>query len=123
MNIFRPLTRHVSPSRTAVVRIAATSEPASGSVIAIAPIFSPAIAGTSHRSRCSSVPKCARAGVAMCDCTEIAIGIAVAAAEPRGVVQAEETQLAAPPEQRIGELARALPLVDVRPDLRVDEAA
>jgi hypothetical protein len=35
MNILRPLMRHASPSRTACVRIAATSEPASGSVMAI----------------------------------------------------------------------------------------
>ena len=122
--------------------IAATSEPASGSVIAIAPIFSPAIAGTSQRSRWSSVPKCASAGVAMSVCTEIAIGIArraapgelldehepgrevaVAAAEPRGVVEAEEAELAATAEQRVGEAAGPLPLVDVRADLGVDEAA
>ena len=45
MNILRPLTIHVSPSRTARVVMSATSEPASGSVIAMAPIFSPAIAG------------------------------------------------------------------------------
>jgi hypothetical protein len=35
----------------AEVRIEATSEPASGSVIPSAPIFSPAIAGTSQRVR------------------------------------------------------------------------
>ncbi len=78
MNILRPLTRHASPSRTACVRIAATSEPASGSVIAIAPIFVPAIAGRSQRSRWSSVPNSPSAGVAMCVCTEIAIGMAPA---------------------------------------------
>ena len=43
--IFRPLTIHVSPSRSARVVIDATSEPVSGSVSAIAPIFSPRIAG------------------------------------------------------------------------------
>jgi len=45
MNILRPLTIHVSPSRTARVEMFATSEPASGSETVIAPIFSPAIAG------------------------------------------------------------------------------
>jgi hypothetical protein len=41
----------------AVVAMPATSEPAPGSVIPSAPIFSPAMPGTSQRSRCSSVPK------------------------------------------------------------------
>ena len=45
MNIFEPLTTNSSPSRIAVVRIAATSEPASGSVMPRQPIFSPPIAG------------------------------------------------------------------------------
>ncbi len=56
MNVFSPLSTHSSRSETALVVIAATSEPAPGSVTASAPMRSPAIAGTSHRRRCSSVP-------------------------------------------------------------------
>ena len=41
MNIFDPLSTQWSPSRRAVVRIAATSEPASGSVTATAVRISP----------------------------------------------------------------------------------
>jgi hypothetical protein len=45
MNIFEPLTSQPPSTRFALVLIPATSEPASGSVIASAAIFSPAIAG------------------------------------------------------------------------------
>ncbi len=43
----------------------ATSEPAPGSVIPSAPIFSPAIPGTSQRCFCSSVPKLKIGGIAI----------------------------------------------------------
>ncbi len=43
MKIFDPLITYSSPSRRAVVRIPATSEPAPGSVIPRQPIFSPRI--------------------------------------------------------------------------------
>ena len=43
----------------------ATSEPASGSVMPSAPIFSPLIPGTSQRCFCSSVPNFQIGGVAM----------------------------------------------------------
>ena len=46
MNVFEPLITYSSPSRIAVVRIPATSEPAPGSVIPRQPIFSPLIPGT-----------------------------------------------------------------------------
>ncbi len=45
MNILLPLITHSSPSRTARVRMPATSEPASGSVTATAQTFSPRISG------------------------------------------------------------------------------
>jgi hypothetical protein len=53
------------------VRRLATSEPASGSVIPRAPIFSPRIAGTSQRCFCSSVPNFHTGGVAMLVCAPI----------------------------------------------------
>ena len=52
-----PLITHSSPSRTAVVRIAAGSEPASGSDIAKAGDHSPLAQRGSRRSRSSSEPK------------------------------------------------------------------
>ena len=55
-HIFWPSTRKSSPSRTAFVRIAETSEPQPGSDIENAPRTSPvAIRGSSDRF-CSSVP-------------------------------------------------------------------
>ena len=142
MNIFVPVMRHTSPSRTARVRIAATSEPASGSVIAIAPIFSPAIAGRSQRSRCvvgAELRERGRRHVGLhrdrhrdrgrtrarqlLDEHDAGGEVAVAAAPLRGVVQAEEAELAAAPEQFVGEVPGRFPLVDVRPDLGVDEPA
>src|SRR5581483_3981706 len=47
-----------SPSRLAVVRMPATSEPASGSVIAKQPIFSPETSGGMNFFFCSSLPNC-----------------------------------------------------------------
>ena len=46
-------------------RMPATSEPAPGSVIPSAPIFSPAMPGTSQRCFCSSVPKLKIGGIAI----------------------------------------------------------
>ena len=55
-HIFVPLTTYSSPSRTARVRIACTSEPHSGSVIENAPRSSPVAIRGRQRSFCSSVP-------------------------------------------------------------------
>ena len=65
MNVFAPLTTYSPSSRRAKVLMPATSEPAPGSVIASAPIFSPLIAGTSQRCFCSSVPNLKIGGVAI----------------------------------------------------------
>ena len=65
MKVFEPLTTQPPSTRSAVVRIEATSEPAPGSVIPSAAIFSPAIAGRRKRSCCSSVPKLKTGGVAI----------------------------------------------------------
>ena len=46
MNVFEPEIRYSSPSRTAFIRIPATSEPAPGSVIPRQPILVPLIPGT-----------------------------------------------------------------------------
>jgi hypothetical protein len=73
MNIFRPLITHLSPSRTAVVWMLATSEPASGSVMARQAIFSPRIDGTRYRCFCSSVPNRSIGGVAISVWTPMAI--------------------------------------------------
>ena len=71
MNVLEPLITYspVASSRTARVLIPATSEPASGSVIPIARIALPAIAGAAHVCFCSSVPKARIGGIAMSVCT------------------------------------------------------
>ena len=61
------------PKRRAVVRMLARSEPASGSVMAIAAIASPAIAGARNRRFCSSVPNRETGGVAISAWTATAI--------------------------------------------------
>jgi hypothetical protein len=60
-----PLITQSSPSRTARVLIAATSEPASGSVTAMALTTSPRIDGTRYCCRSPSLPKSCSEGVAM----------------------------------------------------------
>src|SRR5205823_5636148 len=49
--------------------------------------------------------------------------VAVAPAEAGRIVQAEEAELTAPAEQRVGEVSCSLPFVHVGTDLRVDEPA
>ena len=125
------------------VRIPATLEPASGSVIPSAPILSPRMPGTIQRWRCSSVPKLNTGGIAI-----VAWALRPAATPPEpperdsssiqtaswtavppwppyllGELEAEEPELAAASEQLPRELARLLPLVDVGGDLLADEPA
>ncbi len=56
MKHFRPLRTYPPSTSRATVRMPATSEPAPGSVIAIAPLMSPAANGGSQRARCSAEP-------------------------------------------------------------------
>ena len=130
-----------SSARTARVLIAATSEPASGSVIPRQRIFVPAIAGTSHSCFCSSVPNARIGGIVMSVWTAIPIAmpararvdellgederagvVAALAAVALGLVEAEEAELAHPPEDPVGE-GRLLPLVGVRRELLQHERA
>ena len=62
MKVFEPLSTQPSPSRTAVVWMPCRSEPAAGSVIAIAVISSPEQNPGNQRARCSSVASLARYG-------------------------------------------------------------
>jgi hypothetical protein len=57
MKVLLPLMTHSSPSRTAVVRQALTSEPPPGSVMATARMVLPAQMSGSQRCFCSSVPR------------------------------------------------------------------
>ncbi len=60
MNVFAPLITHSSPSRTAFVVIPWRSEPAPGSVIAIAPIIAPEARPVRYFSFWACVPKAMR---------------------------------------------------------------
>ena len=70
-----------------------------------------------HRDRAGAAPG------QLLDEEEARGEVAVGAAPGGGVVEAEEAELAAPAEHRVGEEAGRLPLVDVRADLRVHVAA
>ena len=74
MKSFEPLMTHSSPSRTARVRIPATSLPASGSVTAMDVTTSPRMAGSRYRAFRASLPYRCNAGVDMDIWTAIAIG-------------------------------------------------
>ena len=73
---------HSSPSRTARVRMPATSLPASGSVTAMAATMSPRIAGRRYCSLSSWLPKRCSDGVAMSVCTLTAMGMPPQPARP-----------------------------------------
>ena len=55
MNVLAPLMMYSSPSRTAVVAMDATSEPAPGSDMASARMVRPLMIPGSQRSACSGV--------------------------------------------------------------------
>jgi hypothetical protein len=65
MKVFSPSITQASPSRRAVVRRRATSEPPPGSVMASAAIFSPARTSGTMR-RCSAGLPCATTGGSRC---------------------------------------------------------
>ena len=69
MNILEQLITQEAPSRTARVLMPATSEPAPGSVTAMAATCSPRMAGTRYCSFSASLPNRWSAGVAMSVCT------------------------------------------------------
>ena len=120
----------------------ATSEPAPGSVIPSAPIFSPRDPGHEpalllllgaevedrrHRDRGVGVEpggdaaRAARARQLLDPDRVVQVGAALAAVL-LGELEAEEAELAAAGEELARELARLLPLVDVGGDLLGDEA-
>jgi hypothetical protein len=69
MNSLLPSSTNESPSRRAVVRTPATSEPAPASVTATAVSVAPLTIPGSQRDFCSSVPALTRCGDAMSVCT------------------------------------------------------
>ncbi len=70
IHIFRPDSTQSVPSRRAEVRIAAGSDPASGSVRPKQPIASPAAIPGSHSCLCASDPHRQIANIASEPCTE-----------------------------------------------------
>ena len=73
IHILLPLMTYSSPTRRAVVRMLATSEPQPGSLTPSAPMRSPASAGTRNSRFCSSVPSAPMTGVAICAWTRSAM--------------------------------------------------
>ena len=69
IHCFVPVIVQPSPSGSAAVRSEAASEPASGSVSANAPIFSPRASGGTNRDLCSSVPNVRIGSVTALVCT------------------------------------------------------
>ena len=143
MNVFEPLTTQPPSTFRPLVRIEATSEPAPGSVIPSAAIFSPAIAGRRKRSCCSAVPKLKTGGVAMPvwapspaptppQIPAAASSSAQTASWSQSppwppsslrVLEAEEAELGGAVEELARELAALLPLALLGDDLALDPAA
>ena len=96
IHILEPLITHSSPSRTARVRMPATSEPWSGSLTAMEATISPRIAGARYCSFCSWVPKRASDGVAMSTCTPSAIGSAPWSQRPNSSARMTVNMCSAP---------------------------
>ena len=71
MKVLEPFTTQPPSSRRAKVRMPATSEPASGSLIPSAAMRSPRIAGARKRRFWSSVPNLQIGGVAIETCAPI----------------------------------------------------
>ena len=82
IQFFWPLRTYVSPSRRACVRMAATSEPAPGSVSPKQASFSPFACGTRYFCFCSSVPYLSSESELSPTCTEISVR---KAASPRSI--------------------------------------
>ena len=69
MNILVPLSTQWSPSRLAVVRMPATSEPAPGSDTPTAVMHSPEVMRGMYLAFCAAVPAWCKCGLAMSVCT------------------------------------------------------
>ena len=138
MKVLEPLMTYSSPSRIAVVRMPATSEPTPGSVIPRLPIFSPLRPGSRYLRFCSSLPSrsdrgqdhvalhgeahvgAAGAGVAHALGADQRVEVVAAlAAVLLREAEAEEAELAGALHRR-GRPVGVLPLVAVRPQLLAD---
>ena len=86
----RPLRIHESPSRRAVERSAAASEPASGSVSPNPAMTSAVASVSSQRSRCSSEPSCAIA-LQIIECTETVTAVPASTRDSSSIATTYET--------------------------------
>ncbi len=85
-----------SPSRTAVARSAARSDPQPGSVMPIAVTISPLRQPAIHRSRSWPVASSAKYGTVMSECTETAVCIPIAPVRPSSSQTTTEQPNSAP---------------------------
>jgi hypothetical protein len=91
MNCLTPLSTQSLPSRTALVRMAAASEPTCGSVRQKQPSHSPLASGLRYCSFCASVPK-ARMGPHTTEfCTLMMVEVAPSPAAISSRASASET--------------------------------
>ena len=86
----RPLSTQPSPSRRAVARIAAASDPASGSVSPKPAITSPAASCSSQRRFCSAEPSFAIA-LQIIECTETVTAVPASTFASSSIASAYET--------------------------------
>src|SRR5438128_1453524 len=140
MNIFAPLITKLEPSRRAFVRMPFTSDPASGSVTAIAVMVRPAMMSGRYRALCSAEPKLAMCTEAISAWTSAVTAtppkverpsssashhrgkrVEFAAAVFRRIADAEESQLAHLAQRLARHEVLILPRVRERLDLGVDE--
>jgi hypothetical protein len=93
----RPFNTYVSPSRRAVARIAAASEPASGSVSPKPAMTSPPASGASQCSFCSGVPS-APIAPQIIECTETVTAVPASTFANSSIASANEMKsVPAPP--------------------------
>jgi len=97
MKVFEPLTSQSEPSRRAVVRSPCRSEPAPGSLIAIAVIISPLTKAGSQRAFCSSVVRFSRYGATTSLCSVKPTPLAPARVSSSPITQLYRKSFVPPP--------------------------
>ena len=123
MNVLDPLSTQSEPSRRAVVRSPCRSEPAPGSLMAMAVIISPVTNGGSQRCFCSSVVRRSRYGAttSLCSVKPTPLAPARVSSSPIDALVAEVRDPAA--AELLGDVGAEQPLLArLQPHAPVDDA-